>query len=487
MRFSWTAVLGASVFLRGVAARNVYSAFTQSSWNAHTTISFPNSTAFIDATERWNSFDEPTYSLAITPATEEDVAQAVKIARSINFPFLGTGGRHSSAITLGNLQRGLAIDLSALDSVSVNAEAGTLTIGGGTTFGQILTPVYEAGYQIPVGSCACPGMVGATIGGGVGRYQGINGLIIDNMLSVRLVTAEGKLIDVSETSNPDLWWAVRGAGANFGIITSATYKLTPLVNDGQVLKADFVFPASSNASYFSLIEPLNENMPAELSAITIIEYNATAGEAQLLVSWAYIGPEDEGRKLIAPLLDLNPVVEAISMVSYNNLTNEALFGLGVSICADVSVKGYGVNYRNLSASTYEKLFQRMSDFYLEYPDGQGSSIELETFSPAAVELVAADATSYPWRDTKGYAGISFSWNSTKTEKAGDALALQVRSDLVETSGYDGLAVYVSYAHGDESLEEMWGINVPRLKKLKSKWDPDNVFRFFHSLATNGTF
>ena len=72
----------------------------------------------------------------------------MKIARSINLPFLGTGGRHSSAITLGNLQQGLAIDLRGLDSVSVDAEAGTLTIGGGTIFGQILTPVFEAGYQI---------------------------------------------------------------------------------------------------------------------------------------------------------------------------------------------------------------------------------------------------------------------------------------------------------------------------------------------------
>lgn len=78
-----------------------------------------------------------------------------------------------------------------------------------------------------------PGMVGASIGAGVGRYQGINGLIIHNLLSVRLVTAAGKLIDISATSHPDLWWAIRGAGANFDIITSATFKLTPLVNGGQ--------------------------------------------------------------------------------------------------------------------------------------------------------------------------------------------------------------------------------------------------------------
>ena len=220
----------------------------------------------------------------------------MKIARSINLPFLGTGGRHSSAITLGYLDQGLSIDLSKLNSVKVNAKAGTLTIGGGTRFGQITQPVYEAGYQMrqyflktsrdpretdmfpAIGSCACPGMVGATIGGGVGRWQGLDGLIIDSLLSVRLVTADGKLIHVSADSHSDLYWAIRGAAANFGIITSATYKMSPQTNNGQMLSADFILPAASNASYFDMLQSLQNNMPAELATIAIIEANITTGE-----------------------------------------------------------------------------------------------------------------------------------------------------------------------------------------------------------------
>ena len=81
-------------------------------------------------------------------------------------------------------------------------------------------------------------------------------------------------------------------------------------------------------------------------------------------------------------------------------------------------------------------------------------------------------------------GISFGWNTTETEQAGDAMANVIRSDFVATSGYDDLAVYVSYAHGDESREQMYGSNVPRLVQLKKKWDPDDVFRFYHDLATD---
>ena len=121
-------------------------------------------------------------------------------------------------------------------------------------------------------------MVGATVGGGVGRWQGLDGLIMDSLLSVRFVTADGKLIDVSENSNPDLYWAVRGAAPNFGLITSATYKLSPQTNNGQMLSADFILPAASNASFFDMLESLKDNMPAELSAIAIIEANTTTGE-----------------------------------------------------------------------------------------------------------------------------------------------------------------------------------------------------------------
>lgn len=129
-----------------------------------------------------------------------------------------------------------------------------------------------------IGSCACPGMVGATIGGGVGRWQGLDGLIIDSLLSVRLVTADGRLIHVSADSHPDLFWAIRGAAANFGIITSATYKLSPQTNNGQLLNADFILPAASNGTYFDLLQSLEDNMPAELAVIAIVEANTTTGE-----------------------------------------------------------------------------------------------------------------------------------------------------------------------------------------------------------------
>ncbi|KAL4784744.1 FAD-binding domain-containing protein [Aspergillus varians] len=488
MQFSSTVFLGVCLSLRAVLAAPVdypYSVFTNSSnaWDVGTTINFPNTTAFDDATERWNNANPPVFAVAITPATEEDVARAVAIARSIDLPFLATGGRHSTSITLQDLQQGLAIDLSALNSVQVDDEAGTLTVGGGTIFSEIYDDVYAAGYQMPVGTCSCPGMVGVTAGGGIGRFQGVNGLLIDSLLSVRLVTANSEIIDVSEDSNSDLFWAIRGAAPNFGVITSATYKLHPLINDGQFMSADFIFPASSNASYFDFLETLEGTIPAELSAISVLGYNETTDETQIVSNWVYLGSEERGREIIAPLLDLNPTYIHINTVPYNVLPHVALLGLGATICSPVSIAGYGVNYRNLSSSTYQDVFQTTTDFWAEYPDGRTSTVEIELFAPQAVEAVPAEAAPYPWRDTLGFSIISFAWETPETRQAGEETGLAIRAAFAETSGYDGLRVYVSYGHGDETLSQLLGDNVPRLVELKSVWDPDNVFGFFHGLFT----
>lgn len=128
-----------------------------------------------------------------------------------------------------------------------------------------------------VGSGTCVGMVGATLGAGVGRYQGLHGLIIDALLSVRLVTASGDLITVSNTENSDLFWAIRGAGANFGVITYATYKIADLTNRGQVLNADMRFPISKNESYWKLLQSFQSSLPAPASLFTLVNYDTTYG------------------------------------------------------------------------------------------------------------------------------------------------------------------------------------------------------------------
>lgn len=123
-------------------------------------------------------------------------------------------------------------------------------------------------------SCACPGVVGTTLGAGLGPLQGHRGLMIDALQSVRLITADGDLITASEDENPELFWGIRGAGSNFGIVTSASFKLYDITNAGQAMVAQMVFPASANGSYWKVLQSLDSTLPSKL-ALTNMAYYAT--------------------------------------------------------------------------------------------------------------------------------------------------------------------------------------------------------------------
>ncbi|PSS06796.1 hypothetical protein M430DRAFT_111301 [Amorphotheca resinae ATCC 22711] len=456
-------------------------------WSSETTLSLPNTTAFFNATERWTIYDPPTYEAALSPGTEEDVVQAVKLAKQSKIPFLATGARHGYSTTLGQLQGGLAIDLSKLNSVQIDKDAAQLTIGPGVHFRDIFGPVYEAGFEIQTGTCSCVGMMSATLGGGIGRSQGIHGMIIDALISVRLVTADGQIIEASETTNSDLFWGIRGAGQNFGIVVSATYGLHPLRNGGVWTSADILLTPEKNVSYFETVEKMHP-LPAELTVETIINYNSTLEQPQLMLSLVYAGPKDEAVKAMAPILELGPSYSLIKEIPWSEISTQTTFLLDGPVCENNQIYDiYPVNLRTFDAPTLTATFGKMAQFWEENPSAQISDITIETWPIQATVAVPDNATAYPWRDTTSYIMIQMRWNNVGDPVQGpaDKFAVGLRSDLAATSGYDDLAVYQNYAWGDETLEQIYGKEkLPRLARLKAQYDPDNIFSFYHALPTS---
>ncbi|KAI1350305.1 Glucooligosaccharide oxidase [Xylaria sp. FL0043] len=472
------------------SSRNIATILTNTGvqWAPHTSITFPGDAGFENATMRWTVFRPPTYRAAISPSTEKDVVNAVRLARDNGIAFLGTGGRHGYGTTLGTLQNGLALDLSKLNGVSVDKKAGTLTVGPGVHFEDIFDPVFNAGYAIPTGSCSCVGMIGATIGAGIGRFSGLYGLLLDQLVSARVVTADGRLVTVSARSNVDLFWGIRGAGANLGIVTSATFKLSPLVNGGMFANYDMIFPAEKNQSYFKAIAALGEGrsaLPAKLAMATAVTYDNATGRPQILSNWVYAGSQAEAKQAIKPILDLQPSFLNASVLPWNKLTAEAGFGLDASLCLNNKIYDiYGVNLKRFDVPTFMSVFAKMGDFYRAYPAGRSTSLTLEAFPNQATLATADAATAYPWRDTKYNILLQFTWDQAHSavQTPSTQLALELRQDFAATSGYGNLTVYVNYAHGDETSEQIYRADkLPRLTQLKRKWDPDNVFRFSNAL------
>ena len=231
--------------------------------------------------QRWTDYNAPSYSLgAIKPATEQDVQNIVKIATANNVPFFTTGGGHG--VSNYNSFDGLSIDLGAFNSVVFSEDGSHTTVGGSIKIHQLVKPLYEARKELPLGSCPCVGVVGATLSGGIGGLQGHRGLLMDSLESARVVPAAGILLNASRSENEDLFWALRGAGSNFGIVTSATYRLPELSNGGMYMNADFLYPASVNSSFWQALKLFDHGMPSRLAITAAVIYNRVAGEVSLI-------------------------------------------------------------------------------------------------------------------------------------------------------------------------------------------------------------
>ena len=246
-------------------------------------------------------------------------------------------------------------------------------------------------------------MVGATLGGGIGRLNGLNGLILDALVSARIVIANGTLLEVSKTENADLFWAVRGAGQNFGVITSATYKLQPLYKGGVWTSVDLTFPLEKNVSYFETVASMLP-LPADLTVETIVLYNSTVNKTQLMASVVYAGPEEAGLKAMAPLLNLGPFIfKNVSTLPWNKVSTGAQFQIDAGICADRQIFDiYGFNLKTFDVATMSSSLQKMADFYESHPSARISAMVFETWPNQAVAAVPDDETAYPWRDATTY-------------------------------------------------------------------------------------
>ncbi|KAI0382490.1 FAD-binding domain-containing protein [Hypomontagnella monticulosa] len=454
-------------------------------WPAGVQVHYPGSDAFENATIRWSIYEAPQYTAVVSPSSEEELAKIVKTAREFNIPILATAGRHAYGITLGTFHGGLAIDLSNMNTVKVDEGAGTVVIGAGAKLDDMTGPVEKAGYMMPMGTCPSAGTIGVTIGGGVGFFQGLFGLMIDSLLSARLITAKGDTIDVSEKDNPDLFWAIRGAGANFGIITMAIYKLHKAPNHGQISMTDAIYPANTKSAFFDVLESFQDIIPAELAVCSVILWDNDSSTTQILVSFVYFGPETEAHRVIAPFLNLKPPVLRTNSVPYSQFHRTIFFGSEAQICVPGRISDvFSVNVRKVSAETLKSTFDKLDAFLKANPDGRESHAILETFPNQAVISVPDEATAYPWRDSKGNFFLNMSWPDlgNPVEEVANALGYELRQDIAKASGYPELTVYLNYARGDETPEQKHGKDkLHKLVRLKKAWDPTNVFRYSNSL------
>ncbi|KAI8632691.1 hypothetical protein F5Y19DRAFT_491338 [Xylariaceae sp. FL1651] len=438
------------------------------------------------ATQRWTLHNAPSFIGTIQPATVQDVQNIVRISVARGIPFLVTGGNHGLSKTLAKCQGGVQVDLVKLSAIEIEDDRALMTVGGGVKFSDIL--IY---WCIAMGTAHCVGVVGATLGGGVSSGQGVMGLLVDLLESAEVVTSFGTAITASRDVNPELFWSLAGAGANFGAVTSATYRLPRVINGGNVVNANYLYPATMGRSVFEALASFDDTLGPELAFNTAAFYNPEADQMVIMVNANYYGSRSEAEDILGLFLDLGPLQHEMLVVPWPRVFETSYFGVNdTKACArNQHVNMYSVSAIQTDVDAMSTFLDQVLSFSRAHPDvattfvvhrfPTGSKAEAE----AAPRLKDDRESVYPYRQNKMHIQMESSYSNISLDNEVDRFLQDARHRFVLGSGYKNQSVYVNFAHGDEGAEAWYSApQLKRLRQLKREWDPKGVFSYFNPIS-----
>src|SRR5204862_121429 len=270
----------------------------------------PEDTGYDEARKIYNAMIDRRPALIARCADADEVARVVGFARDSGLLLAVRGGGHNGA-GLGTCDDGVVIDLSALKDIEVDPEARTVRVGGGCTWGEVDRATNEHGLATPSGIISTTGVGGLTLGGGMGHLTRQFGLTIDNLLAADVVTADGKFVIASANDNPDLFWAIRGGGGNFGVVTSFLFRAHPVhtVCAGPML---WILDDAADIMkwYRDFIPQAPEHINGFFAFITVPPGppfpEALHFKKMCAVVWCYNGPLEQANEILRPLRSFRP-------------------------------------------------------------------------------------------------------------------------------------------------------------------------------------
>ena len=417
----------------------------------------------------WNGMIDRRPLMIARCATPEDVRTAVKLARSEGLPISVRSGGHSVAGT-AVCDDGLMIDLSGMKSVTVDASKREADAAPGVLWGEFDAATQAYGLATPGGQVSHTGIAGLTLGGGLGYLMGKYGAVCDNVLALEVVTAEGEILTASEEKNTDLFWAMRGAGANFGIATSFRYQLHPL---GQLLAGMLLYPRERAVELIAFHREFLAGSPDELDT-TVGFLNAPDGTPMVAILAVWAGDLPEGERVLEPLRKFGaPVADLIRPMAYTEVQSM------VDDAVPVGNRYYWKS--NFLSELSPGLAEVLHNGANAKPSPLSMVLVFEV--KGQIRRVPKDAMAFDHRDVGFEMSIVANW----TDAAQDAANIEwARSVWREAQPYVLPAVYTNHMTGDESADRIraaYGADkYKRLAALKSKFDPENLFRLNHNIA-----
>ena len=398
-----------------------------------------------------------------------DVAAVVRHAAETGQELAVRGGAHSVP-GYGTADGALVADLSGLSSVTVDPERRTATAGGGVTWGGFNQATAPFGLATTGGIISTTGVGGLTLGGGIGYLARGYGLSCDNLLSAQVVTADGATVTASESEHPDLFWALRGGGGNFGVVTEFTFKLHPV---GEIYGGPMFFELADGPAVLSYFDEFITTAPREYGGFPAYQIapplpfvpEDRVGEPFVAVVSCWTGSPDDGEKVMQGFRDVaHPVAEHVGAMPYPALNSafDALVPRGLqhywkaAYISDLTDEAIGVHMEHGSRVPVVN-----------------STVHLYPIN-GAVHDVAPDATAFGHRDAKYAAVIAGMWPDPADNETHTGWVKGYHEAIAPHSHRGG---YVNFASADDQAKvaDNYGSNFDRLQRVKRQYDPGNLF------------
>jgi len=439
----------------------------------------PGDDGFAEATFLWNAMIERTPALVVQPDDASDVVAAVDFARAHGMPVSVRGGGHNIAGT-ALAEGGVTIDMSRLRSVVVDPDRGLAVVQPGCLLGDVDRAAQEQGLATPLGFVSEVGLAGLTLGGGLGYLTRRFGWTVDNLVEVEIVTADGLVQRASRDENAELFWAVRGAGANYGVVTSFMYRLHevgPTVVGGLV-----AWPFERAEEILAAYRTLTEEAPRELAVWFLLLHAPPA---------PFVPPDWHGRKICAMAVcysgELDRVDDSLAPIRaigspILDLLHEQPYVEVQSSLDATEPKGICHYWRTeFLAELGDGLLGAMRDIVAasDLPEAEIGILHIG----GALNERDEDDGAVGNRDARYAIGAKAMWAPYAPN--GDRISSWVRAAHERLRPFSTGRTYVNFQGHDEDesrVRTTYGANYERLVDLKRRYDPENVFRSNRNIA-----
>jgi FAD/FMN-containing dehydrogenase len=430
----------------------------------------PGDSDYNEVRKVWNAMIDRRPAVIVQCAGADDVQRAILFARAHKLTLTIRGAGHNIAGS-AVAENGLMIDLSTLKNVRVDSNKRVAFADPGATLADFDRAVQEHGLATPVGVNSTTGIAGLTLGGGFGWLTRKYGFTIDHLLSAEIITADGQKRRVTETEEPDLFWAIRGGGGNFGVVTQFEFNLQPV--GPEILAGLLVFPFGQAKQILNHYREFMQSAPEDLNVWVVIRKapplpflpETIHGKEVLVLALFYPGDAATGGKFVDRLRGFGDLHgEHVGPMPY------AQWQQAFDPLLTPGARNYWKSHNFTELS--EGMFDTMIDYAAKLPSPH-CEIFLACISGAA-NRVAPDATAYRHRDAKFVLNVHGRWE----DPADDRKCIAWSRDFFQASApFASAGAYVNFMTEDEAdrISAVYGGNYARLAEIKRKYDPENVF------------